>query len=125
MDSCHEELQRVRGENDQLKLRLQGHERELVQLKATVSSIGGGQPSTISTVSCPTQTCSLPSDSLGDIWRIEVNGPAPQNLFQMYELQSQFFFLVTGSKKFAWIDHTLFQQIWEQNIKWGVENLLA
>ena len=125
LDSCREELQKVTRENNQLREKLQNQEVDFVQRKAIVSGIDGGQPSTLSTVSNWTQTCALPFDQLGVIWSIEVQGPAPQNLFQMYELQSQIFFLLTGLKKFAWMDHMLFQQVWGQSIQWGVENLLA
>ena len=109
-------------ENSQLKEKLQRQEVDLVRRKAIVRDVDGSHPSTTSTVF---QTSSQSLDQLGDIWGIEVKGPAPQNLFQMYELQSQLFFLITRLKKFAWIDHLMFQQIWRQSIQRGVENLLA
>lgn len=84
-----------------------------------------GQPSTTSTILNLTQICSLPFEQLGDIWNVEAKRPVPHNIFQMYDLQSQFFFLITGLNFFAWINHTLFQQIWRPSIQWGLGNLLA
>ena len=125
LDKCREEVQRLTRENNHLKERLQKQEGELMQQKAMVSRMEVGQPSTTSTVSNPIQAGPLSSEMMGEFWSWEAKGPATQNILQMYELQSQFFFLVTGLKKFAWINHTTFQQIWKQSTEWGVENLCA
>ena len=92
LDSCREDVQRLTKENDRLNEELQKLEVELGHRKAIVKGADGGYLATTSMVSCLTQTCLQPLDQLGDIWSIEVKGPAPQNLFQMYELQSQIFF---------------------------------
>ena len=64
------------------------------------------------------------SEFCSQVWSWENRGPEPKGIFQMYELQSQLFFLMTELKKFDWINHTMFQQIWNQRVQWGVENLL-
>lgn len=125
LEECREEVQRVTGENSQLRERVQKQEEELVRLKAIVNCVDKSQPSATSTILNPLQTCSLTWEQLGEIWSLEAQGPVPQNLFQMYDLQSQYFFLVTGLKKFSWIDHTMFQLIWQQSTQWGVENLFS
>lgn len=43
----------------------------------------------------------------------------------MFECQCQFFLLVVGLKKSAWIDHSRYLKLWQQSLEWGVENLFV
>lgn len=43
----------------------------------------------------------------------------------MFEVQCQLFFIVTGLKWKEWLDHSRFHKLWQQSVKWGVENLLV
>lgn len=95
LDECQEEVQRVARENSQLKEKLKKHVEGLAQQKVMVNHADMDQPSNTLVVSNPIQACSLPLEQLGKIWSLEAKGPAPQNFFQMYDLQSQLFFLIT------------------------------
>lgn len=111
LNECREEVQRLTRENIQLKERLQNQEDELIQQKAMVNRVEVGQPSITSSASNAMQVGPLSCEMLGELWSWEAKRPTTQSILQMYELQSQFLFLTTGLKKFAWVNHTIFQQI--------------
>ena len=83
------------------------------------------QPSMTSTVSNPVNSPPLSSNCVAEFLNWEAKGPAAKSLWQMFEIQCQLFFEVTGLKEKEWLDHSHFQNLWQQSIEWGVENLLV
>jgi hypothetical protein len=41
----------------------------------------------------------LPSDCVAELWNWDSRGPAAKDLWQMFEIQCQLFFVVTGLKR--------------------------
>lgn len=122
----HARAEQLTQENESLKRELQVRGEELNQYKAKVEQLTAkGQSSTTATGFKAVLPFPSSSEFFSQLWSWETRGPEPKGIFQMYELQSQLFFLMTELKKFDWINHTMFQQIWNQSVQWGVENLLA
>ena len=56
------------------------------------------QPSMTSTVSNLVNSPPLISDCVAELWNWEARGPAAKSLWQMFEIQCQLLFVVTGLK---------------------------
>jgi hypothetical protein len=68
------------------------------------------QPSRVSTLPNLVTSSLLSLDCLAELWNWESKTPAAKDIWQMYEVQCQLFFVVTGLKRNEWIDHNRFSK---------------
>ena len=122
---CQVALKGLNLENAQLKEKLREQEAELARQLSVITQPSTVPPSMTSTVSNPVNSPPLTSDCVAELWNWEARGPAAKSLWQMFEIQCQLFFIVTGLKGKEWLDHSRFQKLWQQSVEWGVENLLV
>ena len=122
---CQALVMRLNAENAQLKEKLREQEGVLARQATLITHPSTKQPSMTSTVSNPINSPPLTSDCVAEVWNWESRGPATKSLWQMFEIQCQLFFVVTGLKGKEWLDHSRFQKLWQQSVKWGVDNLFV
>ena len=97
----------------------------MARQKVVLAHTNARQPSMTSTVSNPGNSPLLALNCIAELWNWESKGPVAKDLWQMFEIQCQLFFMVTGLKKKEWLDHSRFQKVWQQSLEWGVENLFV
>lgn len=118
-------MKQAARETEQLKEKLQLQELEAVPPKAIINRVNvEKQPSIISTVFALVDCHVLPTELIAELWSWETKGPISNDIFQIYERQGYFFLIITGLQKFAWIDHSHFLKLWQQNEGSG-ENLFV
>ena len=91
------------------------------QKQVAVDGQNSGAPTEAKLVQPPV----LPAEFFVELWNWEIKDQEPRGLFRVYERQCQFFMLLMGLERGTWIDHSRFQQVWQQSETWGVENLFA
>lgn len=121
-------MDQVKREYETLKDKLTVQEAEVAKYKSMAKKkqvADEGQISETITAAKLIQPYVVPFELFVELWNWESRDPEPRGLFQVYERQCQFFLLMLGLKRHTWIDHSRFQQVWQQSEAWGVENLFA
>ena len=122
---CQQEVRHALDENGKLKEKVRMQEEELAEQKVMTSRASEGQPSLTPTKPKLVNSSHLPLEFVTELWGWEFKNHVPQELFQLYEVQCQLFFVLTGLKRAEWIDHIRFHSLWQQSVEWGVENLFV
>lgn len=123
--TCQQEVGNAMKENEKLKEKMRLHEVELTQQKTMVNRVSTEPPFMKHTISNVEATSFSQPNLIAELWNWESRNPVPKNIFQMFEVQCQFFLLVTSLQKSVWIDHNQFLRIWKQSVEWKVENMFV
>lgn len=128
MERDRSKEERITQENESLKEKLTMQEAEVARYKTMLKQkqvAADGQSSKAPTEAKLVQSPVLPTEFFVELWNWESKDREPRGLLRMYERHCQFFMLLTGLERGTWVDHSRFQQVWQQSVAWGVENLFV
>lgn len=105
------EVDRVKMENEGLKEKLAVQEAEAAKYRVMTKQkqvMAEGQISETTNAANLITPSVVPFEIVAGLWDWESRGPEPKGLFQIYEKQCQLFLLMSGLKRYTWIDHSRF-----------------